>query len=290
MTGYGKYTSETKEGTINVEIRSLNHRYLNFSPSIPQSLFFLEENIKEIIQSYFDRGSIELYITLGSGMNSNKTIHVDFDLIDQYVEKFTQIKDRYLAFDNIPIDLIMQQPEMFSVKEMDDEYGDNLVNHILSSVEQTCMAAKTSREKEGSYIAKDIKKRMRIVKETIILIKNHHQVALDQYRERVHKRVSGYLKEFSEVDESRVYQEVVLIAEKGDITEEITRLLSHIEHFDSVMDQRHVIGRKLDFIIQEMNREVNTIGSKSIDIKISKWAILLKNELDKIREQAQNIE
>lgn len=290
MTGYGKDVQLIDGTTIHVEIKTLNNRFLDFSPSIPRSMLSIEEKVKKIIQSYFTRGSIDVYIHIEGTAYANKQVVTDWDLMDQYIDQVKKAKERYNLSGHIPIETMMTLSELFTIQETEVEQSDYLTEAIFDSVHRACRQVQTVRKKEGAFIAQDIRERIDSIQSTVLFIQKHQRVVIDQYRKRIHDRIKKQLRDYSQIEDARIQQEIILLAEKGDISEEIIRLLSHIEQFVSVIKESHAIGRKLDFIIQEMHREINTIGAKSMDTKISESIILLKSELEKVREQVQNIE
>ncbi|OZU90377.1 YicC family protein [Virgibacillus indicus] len=289
MTGFGRSQENLGNTVITVEIRSVNHRYLDFSVKIPRTFLFLEDKIKRIINSYFERGRVEVYIGIeGEGFVQKKLI-TDWELMDQFIQQISEVKDRYSLAGDIPVTLLTSFPEMITVQEIEDQ-PDNLKDLVLKNTEQACEQVLEMRKEEGGFLQCDLEKRMQKIKNTVSLLSERREYAVEAYRERIKKRVEAQIADLDLVDDARLHQEIVLLAEKGDITEEITRLLSHLEHFSETINNGGVIGRKLDFIAQEMHRETNTIGSKSTDPEISESTVLLKGEIEKIKEQVQNIE
>lgn len=289
MTGYGRDVVHIGKTTVTVEIKSVNHRFLDFNIKIPHTLLFLEEKIKEIVRSFFNRGRIELYISVdGEGFAQN-ILETDWKLLDQYMGQLQQVKERYQLTGEIPMSTLLSIPELFSVRQT-AEQSELELDMVIKSIEAACVQVKQMRENEGEKLLTDIVARMNIIRELVSSLKTRREHVIDEYRERISARIEDHLDGAMDIDKSRLYQEIALLAEKGDITEEITRLGSHIDQFFTTIEKDGQVGRRLDFILQEMHRETNTIGSKSTDPKISEWVVSIKSELEKMKEQVQNIE
>lgn len=289
MTGYGTDQVQIDDTLITVEVKTINHRFLDFNPKIPRSMLFLEEQIKKIIQSYFSRGKIEVYIQIEGENLAQRRLVTDWNLMDQYVRQLKEIQDRYNLSGEIPISMINAIPELLSVQEREQNHR-KLEEAILNSIDMACAQVLQRRIEEGSFLIKDIKERVNSIRNMVLLLKERRAVVIEEYRMRINNRIDEYVGDSVMIDSSRMHQEIALLAEKGDITEEITRLLSHIDHFESIANEKDAIGRKMDFILQEMHRETNTVGSKSSDSQIGEWTVSLKSEIEKIKEQIQNIE
>lgn len=289
MTGYGIDMFHIEDTAITVEIRSVNSRYLDFIPKIPRTLHDLEIEIKDVIKRYFHRGRIEVYISIAGNYLMKKSLYIDWDLMDQFMDQCTKVKDRYHLKDDIPFSVITSMEDLFTVQELKTE-SSSLKPLLLQSIERVCKQVLSSRKSEGAFLSKDISNRIIKLENMLESIDERKEEVAIHYRERIKKRIEQYVGEMIDFDQAHLLQEIGLLAEKGDISEEIIRLQSHCHHFKVISEQQHPIGRKLDFITQEMHREVNTIGSKSVDSKISEWVVSMKSEIDKIKEQIQNIE
>ncbi|WP_226035023.1 YicC/YloC family endoribonuclease [Aquibacillus saliphilus] len=289
MTGYGRNVVHLNNTAISVEIRSVNHRFIDISTKIPRSLLVMEERMKKIIQSFFNRGRIEIFITIeGEGLIKH-TLSVNWDLMDQYIKSVHEVKNKYNLDGSIPIDMVTNIDELFTIKENEQEF-DSMHETILSALESACSKVVEMRQKEGEELVRDLVDRIKIIQTIAKQLGERRDIVIIEYRDRITKRIEEYLNDDFIKDEFKLTQEIALLAEKGDITEEVTRLRSHINQFLKTINEAGAIGRKLDFIIQEMHRETNTIGSKSNDVKISEWVVTLKSEIEKIKEQVQNIE
>ncbi|QTM99363.1 YicC family protein [Sediminibacillus dalangtanensis] len=288
MTGYGREVCTKDRTGITVEIRSVNHRFLDISPKIPQTMLFLEEEIKKVVKDYFSRGRVEVHIHLDGDALIKRNLTVDWELMDQYIDHLRKIKEKYHLSGDIPLEMAASHSDLFRIEEDGKEQG-GLSEAVIETVERACRLVYKMRYKEGVQLAEDMLSRIENIKKLAKWLGEHRDIVIMEYRDRIINRIQGYLDE--EVrDNARIIQEAALIAEKGDITEEVTRLLSHVDQFRHTILQQEAVGRKLDFILQEMLRETNTIGSKSNDVQISERIVDLKSEIEKVKEQTQNIE
>lgn len=289
MTGYGSHTFEVNDAQFTLEMRSVNNRYLDIVTKIPRSFMYLELDMKKLIQSYFKRGRIELFLQVSGQSFTEKSLHVDWDLLDQYMSKFEQMKKTYPVGVQVSADSLMMNDNIFTIEENDD-ITDDVSESILQAIKTVCEKLKDHRISEGKFLLDDIKMRLESVRTYVGEVTDNQESILNHYRDRLLERIKAHLDDHIEVDDSTLIKDVAVLAEKGDITEEVTRLHSHIEHFGDIISKDEVIGRKLDFIAQEMHREINTIGAKSVDPHLSQLVVKLKSEVEKIKEQIQNIE
>ncbi|MBY7143691.1 YicC family protein [Virgibacillus sp. NKC19-3] len=288
MTGYGTSIYHLANTVVTVEIRSVNHRYLDFTAKIPSSFLFLEDKIKKIIQSYFERGRIEVYIRIEGEGFVKKTVKTDWELMDQYMDQLGEATRRYHLIGDIPAEVLAAVPDLITIQEA-EEYPDGLNEAILACTNEACEQVRVMRQAEGAFLSNDLKERLTTIYTIVSSLQTDRRRVMEEYRERIQKRIREHLDD-TRIDEANIHQEIVLLTEKGDITEEIVRLLGHVAHFKETLNTAEPIGRTLDFITQEMHREANTIGSKSTDTKISEYSISLKREIEKMKEQLQNIE
>lgn len=292
MTGYGRGIAESEGHRVTTEIKTLNHRFLDLNFQAPKEIYGIEEDLRKIIQQYFSRGRIDVSIHISHEKESPYDIGVDWNLLDQYMEQLKAIKNKYNLQAEIPIDLLSTLPDLFLVKQREDLL-DQVKSCIFESLEEAAIHARESRRKEGAYLQKDVVSRIESIQRSVLLLEeNQEQVALD-YHKRIKERLESYTKDLGEIDYNRMHQEIALLIEKGDITEEITRIQSHIDQCLQLFKQNseeEPLGRRADFIVQEIHRELNTIGSKAIDEKTGRIIIHSKSELEKVREQIQNIE
>lgn len=289
MTGYGSHTVEHGETTISVEVRTVNSRYLDFFPKIPQSFNFLEGDIKEIIHQFFHRGRIEVFLSVVGMQSEEKTIQIDWDLMDQYIEQLQKAQKRYNLRSEIPISMLTEIEGLFTINEVEKNLG-HIKQPILKAIKVSCEKVCHVRKKEGAFLFEDINEKLDNIEQLLNSLKGSQQEITERYRNRIEERINEYLQNKQVLENDRLYQEIALLAEKGDITEEITRLSSHIEQFRRISQNKGPIGRQLDFIIQEMHREVNTIGAKSVEPMTSQQVVSMKSNIEKMKEQVQNIE
>ncbi|MFB1049628.1 YicC/YloC family endoribonuclease [Paraliobacillus sp. JSM ZJ581] len=287
MTGFGETSLTTNEKVIAVEIKTVNHRFLDISIHAPTNLYRFEHDIKKIIQKNLKRGRIDCTITLENKEKNQSGYSINWDLLASHMDAIQAIQARYNISVGEAVSLLSEIPDIVSMQK--NSLDKNLINHILETVQITCDKVINMRIEEGQLIAEDVMNRLEIVKKTINQLGDRRETVIMDYRDRILDRIFTLSNNQME-NSTQIDQEVALLAEKGDITEEITRLHSHVKQFYKTVREEQMIGKKLSFILQEMQREVNTIGSKSNDTLISRWVVTLKTEMEKIKEQIQNIE
>ncbi len=289
MTGYGRDISTVNDTTIRVEVRTVNHRFLDFTAKIPRSLLFIEDSLKQVVKSYFYRGHIDVYINLTGEGFIEKELRTDWSLLDQYINQLKQAQTCYQLEDDISVSMLSTLPELIQIQEK-ETYDNQLTEAIVQSTQQACNEVQAMRIAEGENISRDINHHLQNIQDGVEELKKTRHTVIEEYRNRIQERIKGFVAENAYIDQARMHQEIALLAEKGDITEELTRLQSHIDLFGETIRKEEPIGRTLDFIVQEMHRETNTIGSKSTDMRIGQSIVTLKGEIEKIKEQIQNIE
>ncbi|HLR54155.1 MAG TPA: YicC/YloC family endoribonuclease [Pseudogracilibacillus sp.] len=289
MTGYGRDTFHIDDTTITVEIKSVNSRYLDFAPKMPRELQAYEQEIKKKIQAYFERGRIEVYVSVSGGALAHKEIQIDWELMDQYVAHLQQVKERYQLDETVPLSVIANEEALFTIQEKESS-PTSLHILLTDSVERVAQKVLNNRISEGTYLMHDIRNRIRQIEEQLKEIEANQPSINVEYRKRIRNRIEDHIDKDMNINESNLIQEIAVLAERGDIQEELTRLFSHLAHFEKVAEHSSAVGRKLDFITQEMHREANTIGSKSVDASISETIVSIKSDIEKIKEQIQNIE
>ncbi len=286
MTGYGR---GEKYGEISwtVEMRSVNHRYLEVYVKLPKPWLSLEERIKNYIKGKISRGRIDVFVNICCD-NMPVEIKIDKATINNYYNSLIEIK-RDVGFEGpVSLSLLSIMPDLFTVEEklpQEEDIWFSLKPAIVEAVENLI----DMRKAEGKNLWEDILSRIEIVGDRVEMIKKHAESLLDDYRQKLLKHIQDIADDVS-LDEERLEAEVILYTEKSNITEEIVRLQSHISQFKSIAEIEDSVGKKMDFIAQEMFREVNTIGSKSSQYSITREVIEIKSELEKIREQIQNVE
>ncbi|MBX0356506.1 YicC/YloC family endoribonuclease [Halobacillus sp. Nhm2S1] len=289
MTGYGKSTVEVNETKIHVEIRSVNHRFLDMTFKMPTALLFLEDRLKQVVKSRLARGRIDIFVSLEGEDLVEKKIDVNWEMVDQYITRLKDIQRRYELTGDISIDMVSKLDHVFSEKEMEND-SDEWKVALLETMDDAVRQLVEMRTKEGHKLHDDLEKRIAKVRSWLNSLDERRPMLIEEYKERIRTRVEEYTKEQIRPDETKILQEVALLAEKGDVTEELTRLQSHFTQFESTLFLDEPVGRRLDFIVQEMHREVNTIGSKSNDGKMTEMVVNLKSEIEKMKEQVQNVE
>jgi uncharacterized protein (TIGR00255 family) len=290
MTGYGRAEAILNGQKYTVEIKSLNHRFLEISLRLPASLSALEMEIKKKIGEPLLRGKIDVSIRrdVQSSAENGQYLALNLPLAQNYFNLLMQLKQSLNLQDDISLEMIAGQKDVFQMAELPQD--DSALWQGLATVLEEALAGMVEmRRREGEILSRDLSARLDLMAQLLSRIEAKAPQVVLEYQKRLTDRVreltSGLV-----VDESRLSQEVAILAEKSDITEEIVRLRSHFGQFLEMLDREEAIGRKVDFLIQEMNREVNTIGSKSSDADISKQVIEIKSELAKLREQVQNLE
>lgn len=288
MTGYGRYQQIVGNRDILVEIRSVNYRYFEFSCRIPRNMGYLEEKLKRLIKENVSRGKIEVLVTINNVDGKDETISVNMGVAQGYIDALRSANDTFKLPDDLTLSQLSRFPDVFTViKTIDDE------NEIWDAVK---LVAEKSLEKfvamksvEGEKMFNDVLSKLDTIESMVGVVEVASPQTVENYRKRLYDKLSEVL-ESKDIDESRIVTECALLSEKLAVDEETVRLRSHISQFRELLNSTESVGRKLDFLIQEMNREVNTTGSKAQDITITKTVVDMKSELEKIREQIQNIE
>ena len=289
MTGYGKTESTLEGKKIVVEIKSLNHRYLEVSLRLPAALFPLEMEIKKKINSIFARGKIEVTVRMdGNGtLAQGGRLDLNLPLLRSYYALLTRMKQELNLPDEVTLAMMAGFKDLF-VSQEDNELPP-LWEKVDVMLDEATAMLMVMRKKEGAALCQDLSERIAGLGHRIDEIEGRVPRVLAAYQKRLQERIKELAGD-REVDESRLMQEIAIMAEKSDITEEIVRFRSHVDQFTEMLKSDEAMGRKIDFLIQEMVREVNTIGSKSSDVEISRSVIDIKSELARIREQVQNLE
>jgi len=288
MTGYGRGSIEMDGRSYTIEIKSVNHRYCDLNIKIPKSLLSIEDRIRKTVQSRLNRGKIDLFVTQNLFDKKDVSAFLNKSLADSYFSCLTEIKERYNLKDDVSLSLISKFPEVITAKQEDEDveelwYGlETALNNALDLMVQM-------REREGLKLTEDIISKCRGIKEKVLVIEEKSSDIVQEYTEKLKIRLNDLLKDYK-VDENRLAMEVALLADKASIDEEIVRLKSHLVQVKETLELDEPVGRKLDFIIQEMNRETNTIASKASNLDVINIMLSIKNEIEKIREQVQNLE
>lgn len=289
MTGFGRGESSDDTYNFTVEVKSLNHRYNDIIIKMPKHINYMEQNINKMIRKRVRRGRVEVYIDLKYINDNNVNVNVDIPLATAYKEALENMRDNLNIDEDININHIIKMPEIVKTERKKDDEN-KIWSCLKEALDEALNNLTDMRCKEGEQIFNDITKKTMNIKNIIEEIEKRAPIVVEEYREKLEKRVGELLKNQYELDENKLANEVVFFADKISIDEEVVRLYSHVDQLFGCLNSNESVGRKLDFLIQEMNREINTIGSKSSDIAISRLVVDFKSELEKIREQIQNVE
>lgn len=288
MTGYGRHNQIINGLDISVEIKSVNHRFFEFSSRVPRAYAYLEPKIKTFIQSLVSRGKIDVNITIYNVEDSDTKVEINEALAKEYVDNLRELGKKLDLRDDLSLSSISKFSDIFNVKKAEDDEEE-----VFEDVKQVLNVAVNNfismRQLEGERLKKDILYRLKNIKELITSIEKKSPETVTNYRERITAKMQEVLKDTS-IDEHRILLESALYSEKIAVDEETVRLNSHLKQFHTLLEEKNPVGRKLDFLVQEINRETNTIGSKAQDIEITSYVVEIKSEIEKIREQIQNIE
>ena len=288
MTGYGKSEQTIDSLNVTVEIKSVNHRYFEFSARVPREYGFLEEKLKKYCNSLITRGKVECYVSVEDLEEREMEVNVNETLAAGYVKALKELSERFGLKDDISAVTLSRYPDVITLhKASEDE--ERIWNAIKTVAETAVSKFIEMRETEGSKLRGDILSRADYIIECVEFIEGRSPETVREYNEKLKQRMKELLGDAA-VDEQRLLNEAAIYADKIAVDEETVRLRSHISQLRDFMNSSEAIGRKLDFLVQEINREANTIGSKAQDVDIAKKVIAIKAEVEKIREQVQNIE
>lgn len=288
MTGFGRAMADDEKRSFLVEIRGVNHRYLDFSIRMPKSLLSLEDRVRKEISKVISRGKLDVFITYKNYAKEDVAVETNKTLAKGYVDALRSIQETFALKDDISVSLISRFQDVIFTEEKEENI-EEIWALLEKAVKEASSAMLKMKEVEGASLKEDmLQKKVEIVS-MVEKIKARDQVVIPLYKERLEKRIEELLDKVP-VDESRLALEIAMYTDKASIDEEITRLLSHMEQMENFLSETDPVGRKLDFLAQEMNREANTMASKSVDIEITNLVLSVKNEIEKIREQMQNIE
>ena len=289
MTGYGKAEFKSEKFTLSIEIKTVNNRFLDLSYKYPRSFTPLQETMRSAVQKHLTRGKVDLYVNYKKAVQGTGAISFDKDLATSYVEVAKAIKKSFPSLKNdFMVTSLIKTPDVITV-EQEEIVLDDVSPILIEVVEKACENLNVMREFEGEKLKADMLSRIDVIEETVAKIKARAPLVAEEYQKRLFEKVQTIL-EGKEIDEARLLQEVAVFADKSNIDEELTRLNSHVSQFRKICASSGEVGKKLDFLVQEFNRESNTICSKSNDIEVTDNALKLKCEIEKIREQIQNIE
>ncbi len=288
MTGFGR--AKYSEGGLNitVEFKSVNHRYFEFTSRLPKGYMFLDEKLKSFCQQKISRGKVEAAVIIEDNSENAAVVEVNAAYADAYIAAISDMSRRYHIKNDVKMSSLVSNPELFTVKKQSLP-EETVTAAVLKAAEEAMESFISMREAEGERLKKDVKTRTDYILEKVVFVEERSPETVKAYREKLEQKIKELIGD-TQVDEQRLLTETAIFADKVAVAEETVRLRSHIKQFCSLLDSNEPIGRKLDFIVQEMNREANTIGSKAQDIEIAHTVVDIKSEIEKIREQIQNIE
>ena len=288
MTGFGRCEVLKDSRKFTVELKSVNHRYLDVNIRMPKKLNFFETSIRTLLKSYADRGKVDIFITYEDLSQSQVSVKYNAALAAEYLKYLNQMAEEFSLDNDVRVSTLSRYPEVFTMEECSED-EDELWNGLKEALEGAFSQFVEMRTKEGERLKEDILLKLDLLSEQIRFIEERSPQIIAEYRTKLEEKMRELLED-TQIDDNRIAAEVILFADKICTDEEVVRLKSHIQHMKETLEESNGIGRKLDFIAQEMNREANTILSKANDLDISNRAISLKTEIQKIREQIQNIE
>ncbi|MCI9273076.1 MAG: YicC family protein [Clostridiales bacterium] len=288
MTGYGRAESTVDGRDITVEIKSVNHRYFEFSSRTSRGYNFLDEKLKSYLQGKIARGKVDVFVSIETLEDVASEVHVNHSLAAGYVEALRELKERYGLIDDISVSTVSRYTDIFSVHKAaeDEDAAWNAVRQVLDVALDHFIAM---REAEGERLKDDMEQRAQTILSLVDNIEARSPETVKEYQEKLQQRLYEMIAD-AKVEEQRLVTEAAIFADKVAVAEETVRLRSHFKQMDTMLSSGQAIGRKLDFLVQEMNREANTIGSKAQDASIAHMVVDIKAEIEKIREQVQNVE
>ena len=288
MTGYGSAKGSVEDLTITVELKSVNNRYLDTSVRMPRSFLFAEDAVKNAVQSKISRGKVDVFVSVDSSASDDVVVRVNEPLLKSYIDALRHITEEYALRDDLTVSTVSRLPDVLSVEKKDQD-ADAIAEGIREITDRALADFDIMREREGQKLKDDILSRLITIETLLAVIEREAPKTVEDYRTRLRQKMEEVLNGAG-VDENRLLQEAALYADHIAVDEETVRLHSHISQLRTMLSGGSPIGRKIDFLIQEFNREANTIGSKCQNSDIAHVVVDLKSEIEKIREQIQNIE
>ena len=288
MTGYGRAVETVNGREFTVEMRSVNNRYLDCTVKLPRSLSFAEDAVKQAVKRTISRGKVDVFITLRSEGAADVKVSLNTAMVEGYLAAMKQMAEEYQVRDDISVSLLSRMNDVFTVEKPDvDE--EQLLADLMGVVNKALCSYDAMRPAEGKALENDLRPRGAAIAQMVTQVEAGNGQTVIDYRTRLYNKLKEVLANTA-IDESRILTEAAIFADKVAVDEETVRLRSHLEQMNTMLTDGGAIGRKLDFLLQEMNRESNTIGSKCTDVKLARIVVDIKAELEKIREQTQNIE
>lgn len=288
MTGFGRAMADDEKRSFIVEIRGVNNRYFDINIRMPKSLFPLEDKVRRLIATYISRGKVDVFITYRNYAREDTVVKYNKNLAKGYVEILNELKDDFSLVNDLSVSMLSRFPDIIYTEEKEENI-DEVWMLMGKAIEEAASSINHMRETEGEALKTDMLQKAGEILAKIGTIRERDKEVIPLYKERLEARIKE-LMDAVPVDENRLALEIAMYTDKSSIDEEITRLSSHMEQFEMFLSENEPVGRKLDFLAQEMNREANTMASKSVDLLITNTVLEIKNEIEKIREQMQNIE
>ena len=288
MTGYGRAVETVNAREFTVELRSVNNRYLDCSVRLPRILTFGEEAVKQAVKTFVSRGKVDVFVSVRSECGDELQVTLNEAVLKSYLDAMHRMVDEYGVKDDIQVSTVARMPEVFQIEkpQVDEE---QLLADLMQVVQKALESYDAMRIAEGTALEQDLRSRGNTILEYVSVVEQGNVQTVEDYRTRLENKLREVL-ENRNLDESRILTEAAIFADKVAVDEETVRLRSHIAQMNTMLTQGGAVGRKLDFLLQEMNREANTIGSKCTDVNLARVVVDIKAELEKIREQTQNIE
>lgn len=288
MTGYGQADCEVAGVRLHVEIRSVNHRFLELTTRMPTGWGAMEEEVKSVLRRHLKRGKVNVTLTVDGELASRRELDVDWELADSLIQAAQSLQERYGLVQPVTLTDLLQHPHILQLDEAKVS-PEEFRGPLLETVESAVQSLLQMRWREGKSLADDLLDRLNKLEQLTREMEERAPQVVVQYRERLRERLTDFL-DAAVLDQDRILAEAALFADRADIAEELTRLKSHLDQFREALHRHDAVGRRLDFLIQEMNREVNTVGSKAHDAENGSRVVECKSELEKMREQVQNVE
>lgn len=288
MTGFGRAQGSFEHFNITVEIKSVNHRYFEFSCKVPRLYSFLEDKLKNAVSAKVSRGKVECFVTVEAIADDSVIVEINEPLARGYVNAIQSLSDEFSLKNDLSASVLAHFPDVYIVTK-NEVNEDELLENVLTVLNGALESFVNMRSTEGEKLKEDVLSRADFILENVSYVEERSPETVKEYNEKLLERMRDVLGD-TQVDEARLLTEAAIYADKIAVAEETVRLRSHIDQLRSMLESEEAIGRKLDFLVQEINREANTIGSKAQDVEIAKRVINIKAEVEKIREQIQNIE
>lgn len=288
MTGYGRSQKILNGRDISVEIRSVNHRYYEYTSRISRTYSYIDEKLKSLLKSSVSRGKVEVAVTINNIEGKDSQIAINKGIAEGYVSALRSVSEELGLKDDLALSKLIKLPDIFNIQKTPDD-EEQICTDVMEVTVEALAHFIEMRETEGERLKNDILEKADLIIHNVALVEEQSPVTVEAYRNRLYKKLSEVLAD-KNIDEQRIITEAAIFSEKIAVDEETVRLKSHIAQLRDILDSGEAVGRKLDFIVQEINREVNTIGSKAQDLNITKIVVEMKSDIEKIREQIQNVE